>query len=133
MKCLEIDELKEFIGTKKMVTWHPDYNFIHRSYKDVNYLVKNITVFHGNYSVYLEEENGYTVNKIVDSQGYGVDSRKPVFIMADLGLEVETQPYFTKEALKKANSRPSATTCAKCGGPLKEPVMNIKYCPVCEP
>lgn len=34
--------------------------------------------------------------------------------------------------LKKLNSAPSATNCAQCKGPLKEPWINIKFCPVCE-
>ena len=35
--------------------------------------------------------------------------------------------------IKAANSCPEATNCAKCGGPLKQPWPDVKFCPVCEP
>ena len=44
----------------------------------------------------------------------------------------EVAPVFD---LKVANTEPSATECASCGGKLKDPGMGprFKYCPICEP
>ena len=37
--------------------------------------------------------------------------------------------------IKSANTRPEATNCIKCNGPLKDIGMgpSFKYCPACEP
>jgi hypothetical protein len=35
--------------------------------------------------------------------------------------------------LARLNKEPGRTTCASCGGYLKEPWTGLKHCPVCEP
>lgn len=54
------------------------------------------------------------------------DSAKPI-----IGASVATSID-----LRSANTRLGATACAKCGGPLKNPMAGLtsfQHCPVCEP
>lgn len=130
MKCLNVNQLIELKESGKPAKWHPDYRrHILRKNADELVFIKYIKNIKSYINVEAQGELGGLYSRDIRSDGRGFNTGDPMFIYAD-HQEVENTKC---ENLKVANSRPEATRCAKCGGPLKEPFFNIKFCPVCEP
>jgi hypothetical protein len=134
MECLNAQELTELVGTDTEVKFHSKYPTF-PAHKDLRFFIKevvSISVLLDEFKVGFCSTGGvYVCAKNIDADGYGIDSKLPVLILADSSSQTPSLS-FNQETLKKENSKPSATSCAKCGGPLKVPFPNIKYCPVCE-
>jgi hypothetical protein len=45
---------------------------------------------------------------------------------------IKIGPQMNSSELKAYNSNPQNNVCGACGGELKNPYINIRYCPVCE-
>ena len=136
MEHLGVSEMMALVGSDIQVKWHPDYydNVVSGAI-NAQYLIVRVagSMKKDEYVVVLEHvPSGSVQERWVDNDGLGKESGDPMLIMADVMPDLDDPPL-SKEALKKANSRHNATKCAKCGGPLKEPFLNVKHCPVCEP
>jgi hypothetical protein len=129
MKCLNSEELSKLIGTTTQITWHPGYHqLVHPHNRNDKFWIKSIDLGPHTFGVLVVDKSKRETYKVIDPNGLGCVTKLPVFTLAD----VENTEHDIKD-LKLINSRPDTTKCAKCGGPLKMPFPNIKYCPVCEP
>jgi hypothetical protein len=80
--------------------------------------------------IWLEPTGRYAECRHCCQEGCPLSEREPFFV-----LSVAEVVEMASDLLKRANTRPWATICVQCGGPLKDPGMGstYKHCPRCEP